>query len=223
MKKIILSIIGLIIVAIFFFVRFENNENTTKSLTTNKAIEKNISTDTEKTSIKKNKYNKVKNRLEYSKIKKEENISKTRYQSFKVDNNFSNTAIVKTFDKKSVLKKEKVIKLQKKIFLDMQKKMLTEMQKIPDCLENAQNKKEALQCSRKLRELNTEFELSIGIVREQNTTNLNKDFKWNETTKENMIKELDKGIENMQNLFDCLQASDTQKEQDKCFKGNFNI
>jgi len=105
----------------------------------------------------------------------------------------------------------------------MQKKMLTEMQKIPDCLENAQNKKEALQCSRKLRELNTEFELSIGIVREQNTTNLNKDFKWNETTKENMIKELDKGIENMQNLFDCLQASDTQKEQDKCFKGNFNI
>jgi len=60
MKKIILSIIGLIIVAIFFFVRFENNENTTKSLTTNKAIEKNISTDTEKTSIKKTSTTKLK-------------------------------------------------------------------------------------------------------------------------------------------------------------------
>ena len=108
--------------------------------------------------------------------------------------------------------------LQKEIFADMQSRMTAEMQTIPDCLENAQNKNEALHCSKKLQDINREFELILGIERDPSVENNTDGFVWNEKTKENMIQQLDAGIESMQELFSCIQASDTDIEQEKCFE-----
>ncbi len=108
--------------------------------------------------------------------------------------------------------------LQKEIFADMQSRMTAEMQTIPDCLENAQNKNEALRCSKNLQDINRQFELILGIERDPSTENNTEGFVWNEETKENMIQQLDVGIESMQELFSCIQASDTDKEQEKCFE-----
>lgn len=108
--------------------------------------------------------------------------------------------------------------LQKEIFADMQSRMTAEMQAIPTCLENAQNKNEALRCSKKLQDINREFELILGIERDSSMENSTDGFVWNEKTKENMIQQLDAGIESMQELFSCIQASDTDEEQEKCFE-----
>ena len=108
--------------------------------------------------------------------------------------------------------------LQKEVFTDIELRMTTEMQTIPDCLENAQNKNEALNCSKKLQSINRDFELILGIERDDSIQNVTGGFVWNETTKDNMIKQLDAGIQSMQELFACIQASDTDEEQEKCFE-----
>jgi len=108
--------------------------------------------------------------------------------------------------------------LQKEIFADMELRMTAEMKAMPDCLENAQNKKEALHCAKKLQDINREFELILGIERSPSLDDNTEGFVWNEKTKESMIQQLDAGIESMQELFSCIQASDTDEEQEKCFE-----
>jgi len=108
--------------------------------------------------------------------------------------------------------------LQKEIFADIELRMTAEMKAMPDCLENAQNKKEAIHCGKKLQDINREFELILGIERGPSAGDHADGFVWSEKTKEGMIQQLDAGIESMQELFSCIQASDTDKEQEKCFE-----
>jgi len=114
------------------------------------------------------------------------------------------------------------LEMQKVVLLDMQDRITTEMKNIPNCLENADSKEEALKCNQHLQELHKEFELLLGIDNNVAPDNMN-NFIWNETTKENLIKELEDSIQPMQEMYTCLQTAETQEEQDKCFEVDENI
>ena len=107
--------------------------------------------------------------------------------------------------------------LQKEVFADIESRIMAEMQAIPDCLRKAQNGKEALQCNEKLQGIHKEFELMLGINGADTVQNNAEGFVWNETTRDAMIEQLDAGIQPMQELFSCIQAADTDEEQEKCF------
>ncbi len=114
------------------------------------------------------------------------------------------------------------LEMQKIVFLDMQERITAEMKDIPNCLENANTKEEALKCNQHLQELHKEFELLLGIDNNVAPDNMN-NFVWNETTKENLIKELENSIQPMQEMYTCLQTAETQEGQDKCFEVDEDI
>jgi len=196
MQKTLITLLGLLLIGVFFFI--QNNED--KKNNTQLSI-----------------HNKIENKV-LSNTKKIVNNTK-KNKPFNSNINLAQEASKKDFtdaDKKELESKSQK-ELRKDIFIDIQIRMMTEMQTIPTCLEDAQNKQEALTCNKKLQNINKEFELLLGI----NTDNVAKhnpyEFVWNETTKENMIKELDAGIEPMQKMFSCLKSADNDTEEEKCF------
>ncbi|SFZ97914.1 hypothetical protein MNB_SV-5-1265 [hydrothermal vent metagenome] len=205
MQKILIALAGFVLVGVFFFI--QNSEK--KEKVTKDPIQKEVLKETSKQTT--------------------QHVSKENSQSrpnTKINKPFTSSIspLGDTPDKpftdedKKAIESKSDITLQKEIFADIQSRLTTEMQSIPNCLENAQNKKEALACSNELHEIHKEFELILGIVTDDSIQNDTSGFVWNESTKENMIKELDASIEPMQSMFSCLQSADDNAEQEKCFE-----
>ena len=197
MQKIFIGLVGLLLVGIFFFI--QNKEKKTNNVRTP------LNTKTSETVI--------------TQTKRTQTNQKINNKSFQSTISLTHDVSEKGFteaDKKELESKSER-ELKKDIFADIQSRMIKEMQTIPSCLENAQNKHEALLCNQKLDEVNKEFELLLGITTDTAPQNNNSSFVWNETTKEKMIKEIDAGIEPMQSLFSCLQSADNDTEEEKCF------
>ena len=113
---------------------------------------------------------------------------------------------------------ESLDELEAEAFKAMQPKIEKEMQQIPDCLEKAESKEEAFDCSKKLRLLNKEIAMAMGDFDENEVEGYTDAFVWNEETKLNMIKELESSTQNIQELQNCLEISKTSEELEKCFK-----
>ncbi len=205
MQKILIALLGLLLTGIFFFIQNNKEEENDTHAPVQEKVEKEVLNHTpQSTSTKQDK------EIDHPQSNK----------PFKPKINLKQEATDKTFteaDKKDLESKSQR-ELQKDIFADIQTRMTTEMQSIPNCLENAQNKQEAVACNKKLQDINKEFELLLGINTDNTAKNDTRGFVWNETTKENMIKELDAGIEPMQKMFSCLQSADNDEEQEKCFQ-----
>jgi len=201
MKKILMLLLGLLLIGGFFFIGYNEKEQNNAQTIVKQNVEKKVYVPiiTQKT-----------NELDNTKVKKSfnSNINRVVETSTKT---FINT------DKKELESKTQQ-ELQKDLFLDIQTRMMKEMKLIPTCLENAQNKQEALACNHKLQNIQREFELLLGINTDDTRKKMTYEFVWNETTKEKMITELDAGIEPMQKMFSCLQSSDNSTEQEKCFE-----
>jgi len=113
---------------------------------------------------------------------------------------------------------ESLDELEAEAFKAMQPKIEKEMQQIPDCLEKAESKEEAFDCSKNLRLLNKEIAMAMGDFDENEVEGYTDAFVWNEETKLNMIKELESSTQNIQELQNCLEISKTSEELEKCFK-----
>jgi len=206
MQKKLFILLGILLLVIFFFIQ-------------NKGTQKEGKQDT---SVFLQKAGKVQNHITKSaekilKTPETSQIDKPFIPNIDLDPDLMPRNVAVEVDIKEIESKTER-ELQKEVFTDIELRMTTEMQTIPDCLENAQNKNEALDCSKKLQSINREFELILGIGRDDSIQNETDGFVWNETTKDNMIKQLDAGIQSMQELFTCIQASDTDEEQEKCFE-----
>ena len=201
MKKVLIVLLGLLLIVGFFFIENNEKEKNNIQVIVKQNLEKEIYVPT---------ITQRNNELDNTKIKKyfNSNINLVTEISTKT---FMNT------DKKELESKSQQ-ELQKDLFLDIQTRMIKEMKVVPICLENAQDKQEALACNRKLQNIQREFELLLGINADDIRNKTTYEFVWNETTKEKMINELDAGIEPMQKMFSCLQSLDNTTEQEKCFE-----
>ena len=205
MQKILIIFLGLLLIGVFFFI--QNSDE--KKQKTHELPE-----------MQKQEIQKVQNDIpaqEPVQAPKSTNISQTKKPfspNITLDTTpekVTTTEDIKALD--SMSERER----QKEIFADIQSRMTTEIQTIPSCLENAQTKKDAITCSKKLHNINKEFELLLGIEADTSVQENTSGFIWNEKTKENMIKELDASIEPMQEMFICIQSADSDEEQEKCF------
>jgi len=104
------------------------------------------------------------------------------------------------------------------VMKDIQPRIFEETQKIPACLESAETKEEAFECSKSLRILNQDLGMSMGDFVEDlpAVEGYAKDFIWNEETKTNMIREIESGLQGMQTLQTCINAAKTPEEMDMC-------
>ena len=113
---------------------------------------------------------------------------------------------------------ESLEELEAEAFKTIQPQINKEMQKIPECLEKAETKEEAFACSKSLRELNKELSMAMGDFTEESQENYDDDFIWNEETKIDMIKEIEAGMQAMQEMQLCMETSKTPEELEKCLK-----
>ena len=102
-------------------------------------------------------------------------------------------------------------------FKFIQPKINAEILKLPECLEAAETKEEAFTCNNKLRELQKELAMSMGDFSENNITGYDDTFVWNEETKVNMIREIENGTQEMQEMQTCIDVASTEKELNQCF------
>ena len=201
MQKLLIALLGLFLIGVFFFIK--NSEKKQKV--------HNFS------EIKKEKVQNVTPLQEPVHTTKSINIPEKK-KAFNPNITFNTTSEkVASAEDIKALESMPERALQKEMFTDIQSRMTTEMQAIPSCLENAQTKNEAISCSNKLHDINKEFELLLGIEADSSVKTDMSGFIWNESTKENMIKELDASIEPMQEMFSCLQSAESDEEQEKCF------
>ena len=200
MQKIAFASIALILMVSFYFIQRDDNKMNSTSQN---------STETKTTTL--SKEEKAPTNKSQAEIPFTPNISTQDIKRKK-----SKSQLINEVEPKSDLEMQKVV------FLDMQERITAEMKDIPNCLENANTKEEALKCNQNLQKLHKEFELLLGIDNNVAPGNMN-DFVWNETTKENLIKELEESIQPMQEMYTCLQTAETQEEQDKCFEVDENI
>lgn len=205
MKKIIVFIILILIVVFFFFI---NNQEKNQKKNQKKFTSIDITKE-------------VVDEINNSKV--DHSSKKNLDKVFTSNVNLSKSSIVKHVKNKDTnkiidLDKMSEREIEKEVFSDIQLRMTKEMQTIPGCLENAINKQEALKCSKKLHEINKEFELLLGISTDSAKYNNTNSFVWNEETKNNMIKELDLSIQPMQELFSCFESADNKEEQEKCLE-----
>jgi len=103
---------------------------------------------------------------------------------------------------------------------EMQPKINEELQKVPDCLEKAQTKEEAFECSKALRGINKEFAMAMGDLSEEVQEGYGDDFVWDEETKLNMIKEIEAGTQAMEEMQSCTETAQTPEEMEACIKPN---
>ena len=108
--------------------------------------------------------------------------------------------------------------LEAEAFKTIQPQINEEMRNIPDCLEKAETKEEAFACSKSLRKLNKELSMAMGDFTEESQENYDDDFIWNEETKIDMIKEIEAGMQAMQEMQLCMETSKTPEELEKCLK-----
>ena len=214
MQKTVVGFLVVLLLSIFFYINGSDSDNKesgdTKAPTLVQKKEKVLIRESRRGAVSK---------TDDVELKKKDTIVKKKPFVSQIDlplNDPSRRVATEADIKEAALKTDR--ELEKEIFADMQLRMTAEMQAIPDCLESAQNKKEALRCGKKLQDINREFELILGIERDPSTENNTEGFIWNEKTKENMIQQLDTSIASMQELFSCIQASDTDEEQKKCFE-----
>jgi len=113
---------------------------------------------------------------------------------------------------------ESLDELESEAFNAMQPKIKKEMLRIPECLENAENKDDAFECSKKLRSLNKEMAMAMGDFTEEEVERYNDTFIWNEETKYNMIKEIESSMQKMQEMQSCFNSTKTPEELEACLK-----
>lgn len=160
-------------------------------------------------------------KIEISKtLQMSDNEKKESFQPFSAVNQTDQITISCSNDNTDAVKSLDEAQVQREVFQDLQSRMTEQTQDIPACLELATTQTEALTCTQELRALNHEFALLLGIEDDIDPKNpqVEKSFIWNETTKENMINELDEGIVVMQEMFECIENAPTEKEQKQCFE-----
>jgi len=192
MYKIILALIGLIFIGLLFFT--QTKEKTTKVSPT--------ITQTQAQTIAKP-------------IEHKENKSTPTLKPFK--------PLLKPMTASAVANEDNEIPLQSLEELDLeafktiQPKINEAMLKLPDCLESAATKAEAFGCNKQLRELHKELAISMGDFSEDNITGYDDTFVWDERTKTEMIREIENGTQERQEMQNCIEASSTTKELEQCF------
>jgi len=196
MYKIILALIGLIFIGLLFFT--QTKEKTTKVSPTITQTQ----TQTQAQTIAKP-------------IEHKENKSTPTLKPFK--------PLLKPITASAAGNEDNEIPLQSLEELDLetfktiQPKINEAMLKIPDCLESAATKAEAFACNKQLIELHKELAISMGDFSEDNITGYDDTFVWNEKTKTEMIREIENGTQERQEMQNCIEASSTTEELEQCF------
>lgn len=215
MQKIILTLIGLLLVAALYFI------------STKKKSYVNLEHETNMTSIKVTKSStKVIEPVIEKKVKEKKEIlvKETAIKSEvhkvlvpKLENNSLDPMVAQVTHVTKEKEKEKVIIKEEKIDLkSLQPLILETMKKIPECLENAYSKEDAFKCSAALRELNEKASVARGMKPMPEMKEYPKGFVWNEETKINMIKGLENSIEPMEKTQYCMENTKTPDDFAKC-------
>ena len=119
-------------------------------------------------------------------------------------------------EEKIQIAKKSTEALEREVLTDLKKRMTNTMQKMPDCYQNAQDKEEAMACSKIMHEINKEFSLMLGIPTDAKYEKAINDFRWDEETKTNYIQGIDQSIAPMQELFDCMIESHNPGDKTRC-------
>ena len=98
--------------------------------------------------------------------------------------------------------------------------MYTETKKLPDCLKYASDKREAFACSKNIRELNMELSRAMGDIDDNNSIMSIDDFVWDEKNKNEMITEIEKGLDTMKETANCIKEIETIEEINDCLQEN---
>ena len=166
MRKILITLIGLLLLGVFFFVQTKEKKK--------------------QDFIRENRPKKILNHTTHNTAPKKENNIAT-----------------KGVAEKAKPKSEK--ELKKEILADIQLRMTDRIQTISSCLENAQNKQEALSCNNELQELNKELKL---------ISDIDQDIDTQQKTK--MIQEIDSSIQPLRDMLSCIQEAQTDAQLGKC-------
>jgi len=206
MQKILIALLGLLLFGVFFFIqtKTKKRENVNQPKISKKILNHTVETSSvDDISLNKSKIIQTKTMAQKT---------FTPNTDVKVDNKIVSIGDIEE------LKLKSEHELEKDVLADIQLRMTSQMQSIPSCLENAQNKQEALACSNQLQDLNRELELILGIEPNTDTSYNTDQFIWNEETKNSMIEELDASIQPMQEMLSCMQEAQTEMELEKCYE-----
>jgi len=195
MQKFILLLITLIFIGIIFFIQ------------TKQKVKKHISNSTKQTKIS----------LEPTKTKlvnketilKPKRIKMSSYEDTKLQEK-----------NKTLSHSQSIEEMRMKAFEINQAKINMALSDLPDCLENAETKKEAFKCNEKLVNLGKEAMTDMGITIDKNITSKNHSYIWDEETKVKIINEIENDIQKREEIEDCMEAAISIEDLDKCLKTN---
>ena len=206
MQKIILTLISLIFLTLVLFTQCTKEEKEISTTNGKKVVAPEI--------------NEKSNNIQDNTIDKPFSATITKLR----DEKFENISRQENINSKTIQEIEKDInsktiqEIEKDILEGIQTRMMIEFEIIPSCLEEAENKKEALECHKEIERINRELQAVLHIEIDPLSQKQEIDLTWNETIKNNMIKEIDTNIPQMQEMFTCIQDAENDEEQLNCLK-----
>lgn len=210
MQNKILILIGVLILGLIFYT-MNNSENIKKD--TSKVVEKSVT----KSIVKNNEKNEVTNRTQ---IKKKEQVKTTVK---KIEKQILKPVVTsevshveekpESMDDDLYMKNEtdRVISTFNTKF----PKLLEKMNKIPKCIENAQTKEEAFECTKNASEMHMNLAMELGIYKDDENTTKH-DLVWNDEFKSIMTDDVNSELVKMYKLKKCVEGVSSLNGFDTC-------